>query len=82
MKKLIAGIIVSVIFIWFSMRGVEYEEVFKALENINYVFLLPTIILFLCVPFLRSIRWGVVLSPINKISQKKFFPLHVSGLWL
>ena len=72
MKKLILGIIVSVIFIWFSMRGVEYEEVFKALENINYVFLLPTIMLFLCMSFLRSVRWGVILFPLEEISQKNF----------
>lgn len=79
MKKLIAGIIVSVIFIWFSMRGVEYEEVFKALENINYVFLLPTIMLFLCMSFLRSVRWGVILSPMERIDQRRLFPITCVG---
>ncbi|MFH1327749.1 MAG: lysylphosphatidylglycerol synthase transmembrane domain-containing protein [Candidatus Bathyarchaeota archaeon] len=79
MKKLIFGIIVSIFFIYLSIRGVEYEEVFKALANIKYIFLAPAIMFFLCISFLRSLRWGIVLSPIAIIKQKRLYPITCVG---
>jgi len=79
MKKLIIGIIVSIVFIYFSIQGVEYKQIIRGLENVNYQFLFPTIMLFLSISFLRSIRWGVIVSPIDKIGQRIIFPITCIG---
>ena len=79
MKKLIFGIIVSVILIYFSIQGVEYEKILAGMRNVKYAFLIPTLLLILCTSFLRSVRWGVILSPIDKISQKRLFPITCIG---
>ena len=79
MKKFFIGLLVSCIFIWFSIKGVEYEEIIYELKEAKYIYLIPTVILFLGLTFLRSIRWGVILSPIEKISQKRLLPISCVG---
>lgn len=80
MKKLILGLIVSGVFIYFSIRGVAFGEILAEFENVRYVFLVPAIILILSLSVLRSIRWGVILSPIEKIRQKSLFPINCIGI--
>ncbi len=79
MKKLIFGIIVSGVFMYFSIQGVKFEKIIAEFENVKYMFLIPAIILFLSLSVLRSIRWGVILSPIKKINQKSLFPINCVG---
>ena len=39
MKKLVLGIVISAIFIYFSFRGVEFDKALRGLENINFILL-------------------------------------------
>lgn len=79
MIKLIIGIVLSIIFLYFSFRGVEYEKILQSLSGMQYSYLLPAILLFLSLSFLRSLRWGIILSPIKHIKQKKLFPISCIG---
>jgi hypothetical protein len=79
MLKLIIGILLSVVFIYFSVRGLQYEEILRSLNDVQYYYLLPTILLFLSLSFLRSLRWAIILSPIKYIEQKKLFPIACVG---
>ena len=79
MKKLILGIVISAVFVYLSMRGVEYREILKGLQDANYIFLFPATILFLSLALLRSLRWGVILSPLEEIGQRKLFPITCVG---
>lgn len=79
MKKIIIGIILSIILIYISLKGVEYKNIFAGFEKANYPFLIPTVMLFIVIQLLRSLRWGTILSPIEKIDQKKLFPITCIG---
>lgn len=79
MKKLILGIIVSVVFLYFSLRGVEFDRIVKGFENTSYIYLIPAVICFLLTPLLKSLRWGVILSPIERIHQRRLFPITCVG---
>lgn len=79
MKKLIFGILVSAIFIYFSFRGVDYEKILEELKDVRHEFLLPSIMFLILASFLRSLRWGIVLSPIEKIDQKRLYPIVCVG---
>ena len=79
MKKLVVGIIISGILVYLSMRGVEYKQILKGLQSANYTFLIPAIVLFLSLSFLRSLRWGVILSPLEEIGQRKLYPITCIG---
>ena len=79
MKKLVIGIIVSAVFIYFSIGGIDFAKVLLNLKDIRYSLLLPTVLIFLFVILLRSLRWEVILSPIEKVNQKKLFPITCIG---
>ncbi len=79
MKKLFAGIIVSAVFIYFSMKGLEYQNIFSNLKSMNYIYFFPAAAIFLLIMLLRSIRWEIILSPIEKINQRKLFPITCIG---
>ncbi len=79
MKKLVVGIFVSIVFVYFSFRGVEFDKVLTAFKNSKHFFLIPAMALFLLASLLRSLRWGVILSPIERISQRKLFPIVCVG---
>lgn len=79
MKKLVIGIIISAGFIYLSLKGIELDEVWVSLKGTRYGFLLPAALIVFFVQVLRSIRWGVILSPIEKIDQKTLFPITCIG---
>ena len=58
MKKMVVGIIFSSVFIYFSVRGLEFDKILEALRNVKYFYLIIAILLFLSLSALRSLRWG------------------------
>jgi uncharacterized protein (TIRG00374 family) len=79
MKKLLVGIILSAIFVYFSLRGLEYEKVLAGLKNVNYFYLLPAALISIIVSVLRSLRWGLILSPVKHVGQRELFPICCVG---
>jgi glycosyltransferase 2 family protein len=79
MKKAIIGLIVAAICIYLSIRGVVYEKVLENVQNVNARYFIPAIILFISGTILRSVRLGIMLSPLEKISQKLLFPITCVG---
>jgi glycosyltransferase 2 family protein len=79
MKKACFGIIASGLFLYFSFSGIEYIDIKNSFANVDYIFLLYSLIFFISNIFLKSIRWGIILSPIEQISQKYLFPITCVG---
>ncbi len=79
MKKLLIGIVFSIVFIYFSVQGIVYKDLFYGLDKARFSFLLPTVILILLVSLLRSLRFGVILSSIETVSQRILFPINCIG---
>lgn len=78
-KKLLVGIAVSAVFIWLTLEGVDLKEVVAGLRNKSYGFLLPMALVAVLTQIVRSVRWGVILSPIKKIDQRTLFPITCVG---
>ena len=79
MRKLILGIIVSALFVYLSVRGVDLGVVKRHFDGGNYSVLLLVIPILIAAFVLRAIRLGIILSPIEKISQKKLVPITCTG---
>jgi glycosyltransferase 2 family protein len=77
--KYFLGFAVSLVFLYFSVRGLNVDKLLVALKDTDYFYLVPAIFFFLSVHGLRSIRWGIILSPITQIKQKKLFPIFCVG---
>ena len=77
--KLLVGIAISATFLFFTLKGIDVHEVWAGLRDPRYVFLLPIVFVFILTQTVRSLRWGVILSPIKSIGQKKLFPIASVG---
>lgn len=78
-KKLLIGIAVSTVFIYLTLKGVDLKQVVAELRNKSYGFLLPVAAVFILTQIIRSVRWGVLLSPIKAINQRTLFPITSVG---
>lgn len=79
MNRALIGIIVSGIFIYLSLKDVNYKVVVHQFKNLNYFFCLPGLSATILTAFLRSIRLGIIISPVVKINQKGLFPVICTG---
>jgi uncharacterized protein (TIRG00374 family) len=79
MKKFLIGLTLAVILIYLSLKNIDYRSIFMELQKVNYKLLVLTVPLFVFIQFLRSVRWGIILSPIEKIKQNKLFPITCVG---
>lgn len=59
--------------IWGYM--VDFEQMFNVLKKMRISLMLPLLILFVLMYFLRSIRWKIILSPIEEITIIESFNL-------
>ena len=73
------GIIFSVVFIYLSFKGADYNNILEGLKNLRLFYLLPaSILLFSQLP-IRSIRLGLLLNPTEKLNQRLLFPISCIG---
>lgn len=81
MKKLIAGIIVSSVLIYLSFRGINFQEVADGLRTFKYIYVPSVLVAMLLMHALRSFRWGLILSPIEKVDQFSLFSVSCVGFF-
>jgi len=78
-KKMIVGLLVSTFLIYLTVRGIRIEEVIGGFKAVRYRYILPVLILMFLIQVLRSLRWGVILSPIEKVDQLSLFSVTSVG---
>jgi uncharacterized protein (TIRG00374 family) len=78
-KKVIFGIVISVVLVWLSVRGIKFQDVLNDLEEIKLSYVFLFIILMVFMQYLRSYRWGVILQPLEKIDQLSLFSVTSVG---
>ena len=78
-KKVIAGLVFSTLLVYLSIRGIDFQGVAEGFRTIHYVYVLPTLALLFLMQFLRSYRWGLILSPQAKIDQLSLFSVTSVG---
>ncbi len=78
-KKVIAGLALSALLVWLSIRGIEFQGVIDSFRTIRGGYILPAISVLLLMQILRSIRWGLILRPIGKVDQLSLFSVTSVG---
>ena len=81
MKKwqLWLGVLISVVFIWLSLRGLKLDEFWGTVQKANYIWLVPGIGVYFIAVWVRAWRWHYLLGPIKKIPTKTMFPITTIG---
>ena len=81
MKKwqLWLGVLISVVFIWLALRGLQLNQFWNVVQNANYWWLIPGIAVYFVAVWVRAWRWHYLLRPIKKIPTKTMFPITTIG---
>ena len=73
------GVLISVLFIWLALGGLQLDEFWKAVKQANYIWLIPGVGVYFIGVWIRAWRWHYLLGPIKKIPTKTMFPITTIG---
>ncbi len=77
--NLLLGLAMGALFIWLALRGTDFEGVKASFKAANYLYLIPVVFLSVIVQIVRSYRWGVIVEPMEKVSQWTLFSITSVG---
>lgn len=78
-KNIVIGILVSVLLVYLSVRGIPWADVSRGMAAMRWSFAVPALIAMFLMQVFRSIRWGVILSPIQKVPPLDLFSITSVG---
>ncbi|HNZ09886.1 MAG TPA: lysylphosphatidylglycerol synthase transmembrane domain-containing protein [Smithellaceae bacterium] len=78
-KKLIFGIVLGIVLIYFSVRGIDFNETLSHLKKVDLGYAAVSLFFIILMQALRSYRWGVILQPMEKIDQLTLFSVTSVG---
>jgi hypothetical protein len=73
------GVAISAIFLVLALRGLNLEEFWRDLQQVNLWWLLPGIAFYFLAVLVRCWRWSYLLRPLKVIPAAKLFPVVVIG---
>jgi len=79
MKKIFVGIAVSALFVYLSLRGVNFAVLRESLQGIVFWQLLPFLFLTILMQGLRILRWGIIVEPLGKLDKLSLFAIANIG---
>ncbi len=73
------GIVISVLFLFYALRGQRLAEVWQGLREANYWWLIPGVIVYFGAVWLRTYRWHYLLRSMKRVSVSRLFPVVTIG---
>lgn len=74
-----AGVAISLIFLYFALRGLQIGDVWVTLQGANYFWLVPGILIYMVGVIARAWRWHYLLRPVKSIPTTTLFPITAIG---
>jgi len=78
-KKLAVGITLGAILVYLSIRGINFQDVSRGFKTIRYEYVLLVLTIMFMIQVMKSLRWGLILSPIVKVDQLSLFSVTSVG---
>jgi uncharacterized protein (TIRG00374 family) len=73
------GVAISAIFLWWALRNLQLKEVWSALQDAEYWWLIPAVGVYMLAVVARTWRWHYLLRPLKRISLRTMFPIVAIG---
>jgi uncharacterized protein (TIRG00374 family) len=71
--RVVLGLVISAVFLYFAFRGVAFGQVWGALREANYLWLLPGVAAILASIALRAVRWRLLFYPRTDLRYSSTF---------
>ena len=78
-KRILFGLIISGIFIYLTVRGLDWEHVFESLKKLKPLYFLLAVLFTFVAMFFRGVRWSFLIRPYKKISSVYLFLIELIG---
>jgi uncharacterized protein (TIRG00374 family) len=73
------GIVISLVLLYFALRGLGLEELGEAVADANYWWLIPGVAIYFVGVWVRAWRWHYLLHPLKSIPTRRLFPTVTIG---
>jgi uncharacterized protein (TIRG00374 family) len=78
--KGVLGLAASGFFVWLSLRGKDLHAIWEHLQQANYLYLVPYLVILTLIHLCRTVRWGILLEPLDhQISFKRLNAVAAVG---
>jgi uncharacterized protein (TIRG00374 family) len=77
--KVLVSLAVSVLAGYLAFRGVRLEQVISSIHRVDIMLIALVLFLVLVGQVVRSLRWGLILEPIQPVSQRLLLPITCIG---
>lgn len=78
-RRAVIGVLVSAAFLFVLLRSIDLDALLRALLEADFSVLIPALALFFCGVWLRSLRWGYLLQPVQRVPAGSLFRTMVIG---
>lgn len=78
-KKLLAGIAISLFFLFLLFRKIEFAKLAAAFRELDYRYLWPAILLTFVSYFFRAVRWRFLILPLKTAPMGSLFSSTIIG---
>lgn len=78
-RRLFVGSIVSSVFLYLAVRGIEWRSLWSVLGRTNYVYLMPTVGFTMLGHYSRAFRWKFMMLPVKRIPTHSLFAATAVG---
>ena len=73
------GLLISVLFLFFALRGLHITDVWEGIKSADYIWVIPAVFIYFLAVWMRAFRWHLFLHPIKTIPIKRLFPVVTIG---
>ena len=73
------GLIISVVFLYFAIRGLNLGDFWQAVKSANYWWILPGVAVYFVGLWVRAWRWHYLLGTVKKIPTRTMFHITCIG---
>lgn len=80
--KLAASLLVTAVLTWWAFRDTDWQEQWASLRGANYAWLVPYFAILVCIHLCRTVRWGLLLSGLERVPFRKLNEASAIGFMM
>jgi glycosyltransferase 2 family protein len=77
--QILAGLAVSALALWLTLRGKDLGAIWAAAASADYVWLVPYVGILALIHLARTLRWGILLEPVAKVPFSRLNAVSAVG---
>ncbi|MCJ7530617.1 MAG: flippase-like domain-containing protein, partial [Anaerolineales bacterium] len=73
------GVVISLVFLYWALRGLHLGDVWQVIMSANYWWLIPGVAMYFMGVWARAWRWHYLLRPVKPVPTATMFPIVAIG---